>query len=54
MRDAVRDDYMGLDIEPGLPGQSFGLGDKTISRLIRSTHLQGSNLYPVNGLPTAV
>lgn len=54
LRDLVRDDYMLVEIEPTLLGQTFGLGDRDISRLILSTRYQGSTLFPITEWPSHV
>lgn len=54
LRDPVRDDYMLVEIQPVLVGQSFGLGDQDISRLILSTRFQGFTLYPITEWPSNV
>ena len=54
LRDLVRDDYMLIDIDPALIGQSFGLGDKNIPNLLISTRFEGFTLYPINRWPVPV
>ena len=54
LRDPVRDDYVLVEIEPVLLGQSFGLGGRNISRLILSTRHQGYTLCPVTEWPSHV
>jgi hypothetical protein len=54
LRDPVRDDYLLVEIEPVLPGQSFGLGAADIKLLILSTKLQGFTLFPITKWPTYV
>jgi hypothetical protein len=45
---------MLVEIQPVLVGQSFGLGDQDISRLILSTRFQGFTLYPITEWPSNV
>jgi hypothetical protein len=54
LRDAVRDDYMLIDIKPALEGQAFGLGAVDITQLIISARFCGQTLYPVSGWPLVV
>lgn len=54
LRDPTRDDYMLVEIEPVLLGQSFGLRDQDISCLILSTRYQGCSLFPVTAWPAHV
>lgn len=54
LRDTVRDDYMLIDIEPVLEGQSFGLGAADITRLVISSRLRGQTLYPISEWPLSV
>jgi len=52
--DVNRDDYMLVEIDPPLIGQSFGLGDKDITRLLLSTRHQGHSLFPIDEWPAHV
>lgn len=54
LRDAVRDDYMLIEIEPALKDQRFGLGDIDVTRLILSTRLPRRTLFPVSEWPSYV
>jgi hypothetical protein len=54
LRNAIRDDYMLIEINPALIGQSFGLADKNITQLIISTRLEGYTLYPITRWPVPV
>jgi hypothetical protein len=54
LRDAVRDDYMVVMIEPELIGQGFGLGSEDIRQLIISSRLQGFTLFPTSQFPCPV
>jgi len=51
VRDSRRDDYMLVEIDPPLPGQQFGLGEKDISLLILSTRHVGHTLFPIAEWP---
>jgi hypothetical protein len=52
--DAVRDDYMLVEIDPPLSGQQFGLGDADVTHLILSSRHEGHTLYPVSEWPAFV
>ena len=54
LRDPVRDDYMLIEINPVLIGQSFGLAEKNITNLIISARLEGFTLYPITRWPVPV
>ena len=54
LRDRDRDDYMLVEIVPPLSGQSFGLGCKDITRLLLSTKLKGTALFPIQEWPAHV
>jgi hypothetical protein len=54
LRDALRDDYMLVRIEPPIMGQKYGLGAANIDHLILSTHLAGKSLYPIDSWPCHV
>jgi hypothetical protein len=54
LRNAVRDDYMLIQIKPVLIGQSFGFGDKNITQLIISARVEGYTLYPITLWPVPV
>ena len=54
LRDVNRDDYMLVEIDPPLLGQSFGLGDTDVMSLLLSTRHKGYTLYPVKEWPTYV
>lgn len=54
LHDAVRDDYMLVEIFPLLSGQRFGLGDKDISLLLLSTRHEGQTLFPITEWPSHV
>jgi hypothetical protein len=54
VRDSRRDDYMLVEIDPHLPGQQFGLGEKGISLLILSTRHVGHSLFPITEWPCYV
>ncbi len=54
LKDAVRDDYLLVEIEPPLSGQSFGLGAKDIAFLLLSTKLKGRSLFPITEWPCYV
>ena len=54
LRDVNRDDYMLVEIDPPLIGQSFGLGGTDITNLLLSTRHKGYTLYPVKEWPTHV
>jgi hypothetical protein len=54
LRDAIRDDYMLIEISPTLIGQSFGFADKNITQLIISARFEGYTLYPIAQLPVPV
>jgi hypothetical protein len=54
LRDANRDDYMIVTIDPPLIGQPFGLGGGDVTTLLLSTRHQGFSLYPVTEWPTNV
>jgi len=54
LRDVNRDDYMLVEIDPPLIGQSFGLGGNDIGELILSTRHCGYTLFPVEEWPTHV
>lgn len=52
--DDVRDDYMLIEVDPPVIGQTYGLGGQDITNLIISAHLQGSTLFPVSEWPCPV
>ena len=54
LRNANRDDYMLIEIDPALIGQSFGLADKNITQLIISARFEGYTLYPITRWPIPV
>jgi hypothetical protein len=54
LRNSIRDDYMLIEINPPLIGQSLGLADKDIAQLIISTRLEGYTLYPITQWPVPV
>jgi hypothetical protein len=54
LRNAVRDDYMLIDVKPPLIGQPFGLAGKDITQLIISARLQLDTLYPIARWPLSV
>jgi hypothetical protein len=54
LRDAVRDDYMLVEIEPALKDRRFGLGATDITRLLLSTRHRGQTLFPVSEWPSSV
>lgn len=54
LRDAIRDDYMLIDIHPVLIGQLFGLGATDITQLIISTRHGGRTLWPISKWPCYV
>lgn len=54
LRDLARDDYMLVEIDPPLIGQSFGLGRKDITQLIISGKHQGDSLFPTTAWPLSV
>lgn len=54
LRDAVRDDYMLIEIEPVLNGQQFGLGATEIKTLLISTRIEGQTLFPISQWPAYV
>jgi hypothetical protein len=54
LRDQLRDDYMEVEIDPLLEGQSFGLGVKDLNRLLLASRLEGFTLYPINQWPVPV
>ena len=54
LRDEIRDDYMLIEIEPPLIGQAYGLGDRDITNLLISSHLQGFTLFPIREWPCHV
>ncbi len=54
LRDAVRDDYMVIEIEPALEGQRFGLGATDITQLILAPRGLRQTLFPVSEWPSSV
>lgn len=54
LRNAIRNDYMLIEINPALIGQSFGFADKNITRLIVSARFEGYTLYPITRWPVPV
>jgi hypothetical protein len=54
LTDSKRDDYMLVTISPEIIGQKFGLGARNIERLILSTRLIGTSLYPIQQWPCQV
>ena len=54
LRDAYRDDYMLVNIDPPLPGQRFGLGDKDLKQVLLATRHQGHTLFPITEWPVFV
>lgn len=54
LRDSSHDDYMLVHISPAIVGQKFGLGPTNIDRLILSTRLAGTSLYPIQQWPCHV
>ena len=54
MRDSLRDDYMLVSISPAIVGQKYGLGSREIDRLILSTRLTETTLFPIQEWPTHV
>jgi hypothetical protein len=54
LRDASRDDYMLVRIDPPLIGQPYGLGDRDIHRVLLATRHAGRTLFPVTEWPAFV
>lgn len=54
LRDAVRDDYMLIEIEPAVEGQRFGLGATDITQLILAPRGLRQTLFPVSEWPSSV
>lgn len=54
LRDARRDDWMLVAIEPPVIGQPYGLGGKDIYYLLLATRHQGQTLFPVSEWPAHV
>ncbi len=54
LQDDIREDYMLIEFDPPLIGQSFGLGDKDIDQVLIATRLQGFSLYPPTEWPIPV
>jgi hypothetical protein len=54
LRDQFRDDYMLVSIHPAIVGQKYGLGSQDIDRLVLSTRLAGTSLYPIREWPCHV
>jgi hypothetical protein len=54
LRDVNRDDYMLVEIDPPLIGQSFGLGGNDVTSVLLSSRHQGFSLFPVKTWPTDV
>lgn len=54
LSDAIRDDYMLIEINPALIGQSFGLADTNVTQLIISARFEGYGLYPITRWPIPV
>lgn len=54
LRDAARDDYMLIEIDPPLPGQRFSLGSRDITLLLISTRHEGQTLFPISEMPAYV
>ncbi len=54
LRDAVRDDWMLVSIEPPVIGQPYGLGSEDIYHLLLSTRFKGQTLFPVSEWPSHV
>jgi hypothetical protein len=47
LRNAIRDDYMLIDVDPPVIGQPYGLGSEDITRLIIATRWEGCTLFPI-------
>lgn len=54
LSDQFRDDYMLVSIHPAIVGQKYGLGSRDIDRLVLSTRLAGTSLYPIREWPCHV
>jgi hypothetical protein len=54
LRDARRDDWMLVAIEPPVIGQPFGLGGENIYLLLLAARFQGQTLFPVSVWPALV
>lgn len=51
---ASRDDYLLIRLEPPIPGQPYGLGDRAITDVVIATRYVGSSLFPIGEWPVAV
>jgi hypothetical protein len=54
LRDASRDDWMLVAIEPPVIGQPYGLGGEDIYYLLLATRFQGQTLFPISEWPPSV
>jgi hypothetical protein len=54
MRDARRNDWMHVAIEPPVIGQHYGLGGEDIFQVLLATRHKGQTLFPVSGWPAHV
>ena len=49
-----RDDYLLIRLEPPIPGQQYGLGDRAITDVVIATRHVGTSLFPICEWPVAV
>ncbi len=54
LRSDTRDDLLLISVDPGVNGQSFGLGDQDICTLLVATRHKGDSLFPIREWPVFV
>jgi hypothetical protein len=54
VRWGARDDWMLVEINPPLAGQSLGLGGEEVTQVALTTRHQGTSLFPIDRWPVYV
>ena len=48
------DDYLLIQIDPPIPGQRYGFGERDIERVVLATRHEGVSLFPISSWPVSV
>lgn len=49
-----RDDLLLIEIDPPLPGQKYGLGNRDLDVVVVATRHRDASLFPINEWPVSV
>lgn len=54
LKGRIGDDYLVIRIDPPIPGQPYGLGDRAIDTVVVAARHAGASLFPITDWPAFV